>query len=141
MITKLSNPLLALPDTYGLDSSGDRVLLLGVIIVMTQLNLFHDEEPEKKPIIYTLPDHHKATGTGDFNSFLEIHRNNNNTFVISGSPIYLYQIDDIEMVKGMLFKFDKDVQEWVHKPVYNFRINQLLHYIYDYLNERSENGL
>ena len=100
---------------------------------MTQLNLF--DQPEEKPkidIVYVL--HHKSTGMADFDTFLELNRDFDNTFV---NNIYLSEIDEVGIVKQMLFKFDKDLQDWVHKPVYNFRINHMLHFIYDYLSEKS----
>jgi len=120
------------PILQGWTRSRSGFVLMGFkVATMTQLNLF--ENIEEKPEDYR----HKPTGIADFDTFLELNRTAYNTFINLGNPIYLSEIDDAEFAKKLLFKFDSDLQEWVHKPVYNFRINQLLHYIYDYLSERS----
>jgi len=128
---------------------------------MTQLNLFDSEEPEEPNKDY-LPPHFKTIGGGNYDEFLQLHRTPENTYIsISSSevvdskfvnkkriPIYrIYtsrfnlnsfnSIDDILTLKRILYNFDPDTKEWTHKNVTNFRINSMLHNIYDYLNERS----
>lgn len=127
----------------------------GIIYIMTQLDLF--QEPEPKPIIYITPDHHKANGIGNFDVFLEKFRNNENTYVASSTSIQcgtvyknkkyipkfriiidrflLSEINDSKIAKRLLFAFNSETKEYDHKPVNNFRINQLLHWIYDSLSE------
>lgn len=130
---------------------------------MRQLDLFDNQQPKKNNDTY-LHMHLKAIGGGNYDEFLQIDRDIDNTIVslsnmyevgkklIKGKykPVYrisittyslsdLNSIDDIPLVKRLLFTFDADEKEWIHKPVYNFKINSMLHDIYDDLNERSNN--
>ena len=127
---------------------------------MTQLNLFDTGEPEEPNKDY-LPPHFKTIGGGNYNDFLEVERNYDNTIVslssmdevdkrlINGKRIPIFKlsisryrisdlnsIDDLPLVKRLLYSFDSDTKEWIHKPVHNFKVNQMLHNIYDSLNER-----
>ncbi|MFA6072122.1 MAG: hypothetical protein WC810_26455 [Janthinobacterium sp.] len=104
---------------------------------MTQLNLFDNNEPDEAPNLFILPNHHKSDGCGNIDVFLQLGRTEFNQFIHTGDRINdLCYEDDIDTLKHILFKFDADMQEWVHKPILNFRINQLLHNQYDYLNEK-----
>jgi len=101
-----------------------------------QLDLFSEDE-KPNPQRWVLPPHHKSTGLGNFYDFLQYYRTENNTFISLNNRTYFSQIEEVEIVKQLLFKFNKDTQELEHKPVYNFRINSMLHNIYDYLSERN----
>jgi hypothetical protein len=126
---------------------------------MTQLNLF-DQEPEENRSD-DLPPHFKTIGGGNYSDFLQLHRTYENSYVCVSSsevvnrkrvnkkliPIYKITIsrykidsfrstDDIPTVKRLLYNFDSETKEWAHKNVSNFRVNSLLHNVYDSLNER-----
>jgi hypothetical protein len=126
---------------------------------MTQLNLF-DQEPEENRSD-DLPPHFKTIGDGNYSDFLQLHRTYENSYVCVSSsevvnrkrvdkkliPIYKITIsrykidsfrstDDIPTVKRLLYNFDSETKEWTHKNVSNFRVNSLLHNVYDSLNER-----
>lgn len=98
---------------------------------MTQLQLFGngDLDLPKDRVI-------KSFEEKCLNAFLELYRNEYNQKIHTGQ--YIYELNskyDIDTLKNILFKFDTDKQELVHKTITNFRINQLLHNKYDYLNE------
>jgi len=132
------NYLLTFPDSAQLDPLQVGICFGGTLnnLTMSQLTLFDEPEEEHKIDIVYVP-HHRSTGLGNFYDFLQYYRNENNTFISLNNRTYFSEIEEVEIVKQLLFKFNKDTQEWDHKPVYNFRINSMLHDIYDYLNERS----
>jgi hypothetical protein len=125
---------------------------------MSQLSLFDEPEEEHKIDIVYVP-HHKSTGLGNFYDFLQYYRNENNTFAaISVSiqdgyrfngkkriPIFrivtskylISQVNELDVAKRLLFKFNSDTKEWERKPINNFRINEMLYTIYEQLIERS----
>jgi len=155
--------LITLPASAMVWSPGSAGFVFGVVLIsyFMQLDLFcEDEKP--KPQTWVLPPHHKATGSGNYTDFLQTWRNFDNTFCsISSSvrysvikigkkhvPIYKIQIttywlselnfvEDLPAVKYLLYTINPDTKEPEHKIVYNFRINDLLHRIYDMLSERS----
>jgi len=130
---------------------------------MTQLELFEQEE-NKPNEIDLLPYFHRTTGGGNINDFLQTYRNYQNTIVskmeviecgkrkvgfkilpLCKIEITRYRLcdfnstNDIPTVKSLLFTFNRETKEYEHKTIYNFRINQMLHNIYDFLSERSNN--
>lgn len=124
-----------------------------------QLSIFDEQHDRPQPP--ELPPHHRSTGFGNFDEFLRTDIELEDitiaiqslsvigSKIVNKKRISIYQtainfyrvchVEEVEQMRHLLYRFDMDEKEYIHRTIINYRVNQLCHNHYDWLIERRSN--